>query len=286
MRAPAGMLVITLALSVPREGVAQAPLTRLTRAGMSQPLVDDAPVRPGRTRDVVALRDPWWLPVASAVVPGSGQLLLRQDRALAYMAMEAFVAALYLRDRQEARRQREAYRELARTVARALFENGGLPDGNFDYYERMEKFVESGVYDLVPGGAVDPETDESTYNGAMWRLARETYWKLPGAAPPVNSPEYQRAVNFYVGRAVKPQFRWSWRNAQLEHDLFLRTIEASNRAFRRTIADLGVLLANHTLSTVDAYVTLRLRWRTPPGRGDEPMPMLEASLPWAPLGRP
>ena len=232
------------------------------------------------------LRDAWWVPMTSAIVPGAGQLLLRQDRALAYMALEAFVAAVYLRDKQEAQRQRAAYRELARTVARALFGATGLPDGDFEYYERMEKFVESGVYDLVPGGAVDPESDETTFNGSVWRLARETFWSDPRVAPDQASSAYLRALDFYDRRAVRPNFRWSWRNAQLEQDLYVRTIDASNQAFRRTIADLGALLANHALSTVDAYVTLRLRWRGSSGPvGEGRTPFIEASLPWPPIGR-
>ncbi len=235
-------------------------------------------VQPAGTR---VMRDAWWVPMTSAIVPGAGQLLLRQDRALAYMALEAFIAAVYVRDRHEAQRQRASYRELARTVARALFDINGLPDGEFEYYERMQKYVESGVYDLVPGGTVEPEVDEVTFNGSVWRLARETFWSDPKVAPDITSSAYLRALAFYNRRAVRPEFRWSWRNAQLEQDLYVRTIDASNQAFRRTIADLGALLANHALSTVDAYVTLRLRWRgANQAPGDSRTPFIEATLPW------
>jgi hypothetical protein len=222
------------------------------------------------------------------MLPGSGQLILRQDRAIAYLAMEAFVGVQFARDRAEARRQRDAYRTLARTVARALFDEGGLPEGNFEYYERMEKYTESGVYDLVPGGGVEPESDETTFNGAVWRLARETFWEDPVVTPAETSLEYRRALGFYLRRAVPPEFRWTWRNAQLEQDLFVRTIDASNRAFRRTIGDLGVLLANHVLSTVDGYITVRLRWRAnaPASPQQEPeAAFVEASIPWSPAGR-
>ena len=34
--------------------------------------------------------------------------------------------------------------------------------------------IESGVFDAVPGGDLDPEPDEATANGATWLLARQT----------------------------------------------------------------------------------------------------------------
>ena len=37
----------------------------------------------------------WWAPLASAVVPGTGQLALRQARALACLAVEAFAWVKY-----------------------------------------------------------------------------------------------------------------------------------------------------------------------------------------------
>lgn len=268
-----------------RSGVSAAIRERAVDTVRTSPFLPD--VFSSEHAGMAVARDRWWIPVTSAVVPGAGQFLLKQDRALAYVVLEAFMAAAYVRDRQEAQRQRGAYRGLARTVARSLFAVGGvLPEGDFEYYERMEKYVESGVYDLTPGGTVEPESDETTFNGSVWRLARETFWADPDVVPAELSVAYQRALDFYTSRAVRPAFRWSWRNAQLEQDLFVRTIDASNQAFRRSIADLGALLANHTLSTVDAYVTLRLRWRGGGGATrNAQAAFLEGSIPWAPLGR-
>jgi hypothetical protein len=125
----------------------------------------------------------------------------------------------------------------------------------------MEHFVESGAYDVQPGGALDPEPDTATYNGSVWLLARQTYWVDPAAAPPPGSAAYESALSFYRQRAVTPQYVWSWRNAELEQDVFRRTIARSNDAYRRAAQDLAVVIANHVLSTVDAYVTVRLRGR-------------------------
>lgn len=224
----------------------------------------------------------WWTPLASAALPGSGQLLLGQDRFVAYAAVEAYAWLRYAADLREGRRQRTAYRELADEVARAFFADE-KPRGSFDYYERMEAFVESGVFDRFPGGALDPELDANTFNGSLWLLARRTYWSDPEVAPEPDDEAYQRAVEFYRSRAVRPEYRWSWRNAQLEQDVFRRTIDRSNDAFRRSVTDLGIVLANHVLSSVDAFVSVRLIQR---GARAGSSFGVAAEVPWTPFGQP
>ena len=224
----------------------------------------------------------WWMPLASAALPGAGQALMRQDRFIAYASVEAVAWLRFSAERREGRRQRRAYRDLANRVARAWFSTE-FPSGNFEYYERMQHYVESGVFDENPMSVdLEPELDTLTFNGALWLLARRTYWEHPDSVPETSSPAWTNAAEFYLERAVRPEFRWSWRNAQLEHDLFRRTIAESNEASRQAVQALGIVLANHVLSTVDAYVTLRL-WN----RRQEPRSLgVAATLPWAPLGRP
>jgi hypothetical protein len=224
----------------------------------------------------------WWAPLASAAVPGTGQALFQQDRWLPYLAIEAFAWFQYAASRAEGRRQSRSYRTLARNVAQAPF--GSTSEGDFDYYERMKHFSESGVYDLVPGAEIDPEIDTLTSNGALWLLARRTYWADPDVAPDPASPQYQNALTFYATRAVRPEFRYSWRNAQLELDVFRRTIDRSNDAYRRSVEYLGAVLANHVLSTVDAYVTLRLQRRRANAGEPRGAYELSATLPWPALG--
>jgi hypothetical protein len=217
----------------------------------------------------------WTAPIASAVVPGAGQAMLHQERLLAYLAVEGFVWLQYFKDVRDWHQQRAAYEQLAAQVARSPF-MPNPPIGGWDYYERMEHYVESGVYSLSGSMTdVQPETDENTYNGTMWALARSNFWPDPGAPPPTTSPEYQHALQFYESRAVTPEYRWSWRNAQLEQDLYRRRINKANDAVRRSTSDLGIILANHVLSAVDAFTTLqlhaergpagdaRLEWRIP-----------------------
>ena len=217
---------------------------------------------------------PWWTPLASAIVPGAGQARLRQDRFVGYLAVEAYAMLQYVTDTREAARRRGEYRDLARRVARSVFSEN-RPDGDFAYYETMSKYIESGVYDLVPGGELEPEFDPDTYNGQQWLLARRTFWPNPELPQDPYSPEYVASLNFYRARAITPEYRWSWRNAQLQQDLFRRTIGLSNDAVRRATTDLGVILANHALSMVDAYVSVRLRNRPAAGGMG-----IEAKVPW------
>lgn len=203
-------------------------------------------------------------PLASLVVPGLGQAMLGRDRSIAYVAVETFALLQYLKEHRELSRERRQYRSLARDVARASF-TGAKPDGSWAYYEAMESYLESGEFSLSTSSIV-PEPDEDTYNGSRWILARRTFWANPFVAPPVGSAEYDAAVAFYLEKAVRPEFRWSWRNAALQHDLYKRSIDRANESARRSRAALTLLVANHLLSAVDALATVRLE-EVPGSRG-------------------
>lgn len=279
----ASLLVLGTPLGAQRRAADVAGVVSLGALGSQAPraatIAIETPLPHEAPREVHAS---WWTPLASAALPGSGQLLLRQDRFVAYAALEAYAWLRYASDLREGRRQQAAYRALADEVARAFFADAKLR-GPFDYYERMEQFVESGVFDRFPGGTLEPELDSDTFNGSLWLLARRTYWSDPDAPPDPESEAYQRAIAFYISRAVRPEFRWSWRDAQLEQDVFRRTIDRSNEAFRRSVTDLGIVLANHFLSTVDAFVSARLIQRQAPAGSSFGV---AAELPWAPFGHP
>lgn len=201
---------------------------------------------------------PWWAPALSAVVPGAGQFVLGQQRSVGYLVAEGYLLLQQIRARRDANRERDAYRTLAFEVARSPF-GGERPRGSWSYYESMEQYLESGAFDRVPGGALDPETDETTYNGARWLLARETYWLNPAVPPAVGSPEYQRALAFYQSRAVPDAYRWSWRDARLQQDVYAQTIASANRGVQRAVNYAGLVGANHLVSLIDAYVSVRIR---------------------------
>ncbi len=203
----------------------------------------------------------WIPPVASAVVPGIGQFLHGQNRGALYVAIEGLFLIRFLAFHAEGRRESRQYRDLAYTVARAPF----VPvsrDTVFEYFEQLAKFVESGPFDTDPGPALVPPLDENTYNGSIWALARQTFLPNPDSIADVDSEEYQRALEFYRLRAVGPNFLWSWRNAGLEQDLYRQSIRRSDEGFRQATQQLGLLLANHLISAIDALITGRLRGST------------------------
>ena len=248
-------------------------------ASPAAPLLD-------RTEPPARTSDPRWAPALSAALPGAGQARLGQDRFVGYLAIEGFLWLRYFTDRREGIRQRNAYRDVALEVSRAPY-GGSKPTGDFEYYERMEHWIASGVFDADPGtSGLDPETDTTTFNGAMWLLARRTYWTQPNMPPPVGSPAYLAALSFYEQSAVRPGFEWSWRGARLEQDIYRQHIRRSNDAFRHAISDVGIVIANHVLSTVDAYISLRLRFRAQLQPGAQSNVGFSASIPLARLGGP
>ena len=202
-------------------------------------------------------RRQWVQPVASLIVPGSGQLLRRQDRGLVYLAAEVWLVARAASLTSQGRRGRRGFQDLAYQVARARF-TPLRRDGDFEYYEAMTKYVESGEFDRDPGAGFLPEQDTLTFNGAMWLLARRTFLVNPDSLPAEQSASYQAALSFYTRRAVRGEFRWSWRDARLEQDVFRAAIRSSDDAFRTATNYLGGLVLNHIGSAIDALITIRV----------------------------
>ncbi len=198
-------------------------------------------------------------PVASAAIPGLGQLMLHQDRFVAYAALETFVLLQYAKDIHESNVQQSQSRDLALRVARKDFvDPANAPNGPWDYYETLEEYVQSGRYTLVPG-AIVPDTTSGTYNAKIWLEARLNHWANPDVPPPTGSAAYNAAIDEYARRATQPQYRWSWINAELERDLYIAQINKRNDAFRHATTDLSIILANHILSMVDAFATIRVQ---------------------------
>lgn len=209
---------------------------------------------------VVRARARLWLPpVASLIVPGSGQLVKGRDRGMVYLAAEAFLLTRFLQLRHDGRRGAQRYRDLAFAVARRGFASARR-DTTFEYYEQMERYTASGEFNRNPdpNGTLIPEDDLTTYNGSRWLIAQQTYFPDPNNPPPPNSQPYLDALTFYRNEAVGPDFRWSWRDASLEQQEYRATIRSSDDAFRSAQNQLGLLLANHLVSAIDALISTRL----------------------------
>jgi len=170
--------------------------------------------------------------------------------------VEGFLLLQYGKDLREGRRNEREYRDIARTIARRGFA-ASPPDTIWQYYEKVSEYIESGAFSMAPIGPTVPETDPSTYNGYQWLLARREFCidAPPGAQC---TPQYDRALALYESRAVRQAYRWSWTNAQLERDLYKRTIARTNDAYRRATLDLSAVIANHLLSAIDAFVVVRM----------------------------
>jgi hypothetical protein len=260
---PAGAHVVALTTSLDSAPAAW-------RAPSLFPPPDDESVR--------AHPAPIWAPIASLVLPGAGQAALRQTRGVAYLAAEAYAWVQAIEYRREANRRRADYHRTAREVARAPF--GATRDTSWAYYETLEERIESGRYNLTPGGPLTPETDTATYNGLVWYNARALFWD-PNTPLPPSDPRYQRALAEYEVRAVKPDFAWSWRDQQLQWDIYKADIARENQLSRDLTVTLVVIGANHLVSAIDALASVRLR----EARGPSGESRIEATVPWPTLGR-
>jgi len=193
----------------------------------------------------------------SALLPGLGQRELDKGRWLAYLAVEAAAWIAFGQARWSATDRRGQYQDLAWDVARSF--NGPRTDGDFPYYESMEKFLASGTFDTdptVPG--IQPEMDLSTFNGRAWSLVTEIHFP-PGVNPGPGDPEYAAALVDYQTRAYDERFEWSWAGQAAALADYMDLIDSSDTSFRRSTQFLGVVIANHLLSGIDAFMTERIQ---------------------------
>jgi hypothetical protein len=191
--------------------------------------------------------------LASALLPGSAQYLMGDDRWVPYAAVEVWALISYVQQRRLARSLEARYRDVAWQVARRV-SVGERRDTVFEYYEAMAHYASSGGW--LPDGA--PERQEGTFNGELWRLARALYFPGGQAAAP-GSPAYEAALAYYLSRAIPPAYAWAWGGSKLEQQVFAGLIGESDAAFRSAGRYLGLILANHVTSAVEAFITLRLR---------------------------
>jgi hypothetical protein len=192
--------------------------------------------------------------LASLVVPGSGQFILGKDRFVGFLAVEALGWWQYSKDVRERASQERAYKDYARRFARERFSTAvpatsNLPDGNWEYYEWMRDFMESGPFSLSASGPIRPDTNPLTFNGSRWRLLK------------ITQPSEAAALAAYEEQAIRPEFQWSWTNRQLHWDIFMRTTDLRNDAARAAVKDLLVIGANHFISMIDAFASFRLQVR-------------------------
>jgi len=195
----------------------------------------------------------------SAILPGAGQWFLGQSRWPAYLAVETWAWIQFLDWRREGKNLRRKYKDLAWFVARRV-STGSRTDAGWDYYESLSHFPSSGAYDrdpLTPG--IQPEGNPSTFNGSIWVLAQEIYLPEDPDHPVEDGSEaLERAHGYYSSRAYAPNLAWDWGANTLHQEEYATLIREADEALRSSTGMIGVILANHLLSAVDALVSGRL----------------------------
>lgn len=195
--------------------------------------------------------------IASAVLPGAGQYYAKADRWPPFIAVEVWAWVKYLQRRDHGEDLERRYRDLAWSVARRI-SAAERRDSVFTYYEAVGQHAESGLFDAEPRTpTLEPERDVRTFNGEQWEIAKRLFFR--GTNPAVGSPEYERALAYYRTHAIPPGYIWSWRNSELEFREYRETISRSDEAHRSATRMLGVILANHLVSAVDALVIARVQ---------------------------
>jgi hypothetical protein len=187
----------------------------------------------------------------SAAIPGAGEYALHLDRWVPQIALELVAWWQYRAHRREGRAYERQYRLLACQVARRIAPGECRDTSDFEYYETMGKpaYSASGSYDGDPETpGLQPETDPSSYNGHVWQLANELH--VGDAA---------NALAYYRTHAIPEAYSWNWGGNTLEQTVYDELIRRGDDAFRTSSRILGLILASHVTSAVDAYVAARLR---------------------------
>jgi hypothetical protein len=207
----------------------------------------DRPLEPGDRSAIPAL--------LSAVVPGTGQMVLGQRRGWVYLALEAMGWIVHADRRSSGARYRDAYRDLAWESARVGSDS--RIDPGFAYYETLTYWTRSGAFDVDPTTVgVQPESDPATFNGSIWARARAVYG-VPSESTDPGGAAYGAALAYYQARAYGTDFLWDWSADPDQQRRFSDLIGRSDERYRQATIALGVVIANHMLAAADAFVATR-----------------------------
>jgi len=256
-------LGVGLLLIAAGEGVAAQPLSTTTLPGALRPGWGEVGLQPAggtepglRTGAQRAPSGPRPLRPAgmSLLVPGLGQRALGQWRGWVYLSVELVGWALYVDRRRAAADYRDGYRDFA--WANARLQTDPRRDPAFPYYETLSHWQRSGAFDTdLATEGIQPEGDATTYNGAIW--ARAVGLFLGGGVGEPTDPGYETALGYYRDRAWGPEYLWDWSGTGDAMGEFAGLIESSDDRARQATNVLGVVIANHLVAAVDAYLSAR-----------------------------
>lgn len=248
------MTALHLALAVLTFQVADPPETGTSPPPAPAPVIApgesmrpaDSPTPPGSALGLTG---------RSLLLPGWGQYTAGRGHWWAYAGVEAVAWSAVIHHRREGSRFRRAYRDLAWEAARSSVWDGPRTDGPWSYYERMGAWSASGRFDRAPGEAeLHPETDEATYNGMIWRLARDIHFPPGPGEPGSGTQEYQRALDYYRSRAIPRELAWDWEGDETALTRFRGLVRESDRAFRTGTTFVGLALVNRFIAGAEMWV--------------------------------
>ena len=190
----------------------------------------------------------------SLALPGWGQHEQGKNRKWFFAVLEVAAWAFFWEREAAGARLRDRYRDFA--WAEARFHSVARADADFDYYETLTKWTRSGAFDANPArSGVQPETDGTSFNGSIWELAVNMFLASGGSGE--GDPDHVRALEFYKERAYGPGFLWDWSGLPDGQQRLAGLISESDDRFRQATTMIGVVIANHVISAVDAFLVAR-----------------------------
>lgn len=220
--------------------------------------------------------------VMSALLPGAGQLYQGQNRGYLYLAAEIASITGWAFFRNEGNDTKEEFIDFAWVNARENVSTQNVR-GDDDYYEHMARWDRSGVFSKDPNYNVDdpftiiPEDESGTWNGEQWRIASINHFEpdSTGSYTIGSRADSLAALQQYSGRAYEANYYWDWTgqaqgdprdNYRALQNQYLDLRDDSNLAFQRATASLIILMANHAISVVDAFISAKIE--LPMGEGE------------------
>jgi hypothetical protein len=221
----------------------------------------------------------------SALLPGSGQLYQGQRRGYLYLAAEVASIAGWVVFRNKGGDTKEEYISFAWDFARDGISSRNVR-GDDEYYEHIARYQKSGDfsrdpnYDINDPTTIKPNTEDwddncqSCFNVKQWDIARITYFQQDSTGEyTVGTPaDSLAALQYYAGRAYQSIYYWDWTKGGLETNSgalqhqYLDLRDESNLAYQRATVSLVVLMANHAISVVDAFISSKIE--LPGGDGE------------------
>ena len=189
----------------------------------------------------------------SLALPGLGQHQLGKSRKWLFAGLEVAAWVVYMERRSAGGSLRDDYRDFAWQVGR--IQVGPRVDADFNYYETLSKWDRSGAFDRdAASSGLQPEEDPATFNGTIWARAQAIF--LGGGGQP-GDVGFAQALEYYEARAYETEFLWDWNRTTGGRSRLGEIISESDSRFRQATTALGVVIANHLVSAVDAFLSTR-----------------------------